>query len=159
MHEIQEEFRERLAEELPWLRRLSLVMARDRTRAEDLLGATIVKALESEATFSPETHLRSWLTTVMRSVMYASHRRRRESEDPDGSMEAALTAADNPLEALIAKEDISFLVNLPEKYVRAAVMMAKGYELSEMALEESIPEGTCKSRISRMRTRLREMTE
>ena len=60
--------------------------------------------------------------------------------------------------SLISKDIISFLVDLPADHRRVLLLAADGPTYAEMAAEMGVPEGTAKSRLSRARRALEELT-
>ena len=57
------DFSSLLVEQMPALTRRAISLSRDRTRAEDLVQITVLKAWEHRARFEEDTCLRAWLFT------------------------------------------------------------------------------------------------
>src|SRR3954447_23559014 len=79
---------------IPRLRAFAISLVGDVDRADDLVQDTIVRGLSRLSQFEPGTNLQAWLFMILRNLFYSSYRaRRREVEDPDGSLAATLSVA------------------------------------------------------------------
>ena len=84
--------RDRLAGSIPKLRAFAISLARDSSRADDLVQETILKAWSNIEKFDPATNLDAWLFTILRNTFYSSLRKtRREVQDSDGAHAATLS--------------------------------------------------------------------
>lgn len=61
----REAFALRVAEEIPGLYRYALAVVRDGDRAEDLVGETVLRALERQDQFRGDAALRTWLHSIL----------------------------------------------------------------------------------------------
>src|SRR5688500_13719122 len=59
---------EALVEQLPNLRRYARFLTRDPERADDLVQACLLRALDNLGRFQVGTNLRAWLLTMMRNL-------------------------------------------------------------------------------------------
>src|SRR5438270_2643614 len=59
------EFRARIEEEIPRLRRYARALTRNGSRCDDLVQDTLVRALAKEHLWQPGTDMRAWLFTIM----------------------------------------------------------------------------------------------
>jgi RNA polymerase sigma-70 factor, ECF subfamily len=59
------EFRARIEEEIPRLRRYARALTRNGSRCDDLIQDTLVRALAKEHLWEPGTNMRTWLFTIM----------------------------------------------------------------------------------------------
>ena len=59
------EFRARIEEEIPRLRRYARALTRNGSRSDDLIQDTLVRALAKEHLWEPGTNMRAWLFTIM----------------------------------------------------------------------------------------------
>ncbi|GJD63182.1 sigma-70 family RNA polymerase sigma factor [Methylobacterium frigidaeris] len=154
-----ETFRHDLLAEVPRLRRRALTLCNDRTRADDLVQETLLKAWAAQARFVPGTHLSAWLYTILRNSFYSEHQKRaREVGDPDGLFAASLVS----LPAQYGHLDLRDVQGALDRLVpdqREALLLSAVHDLSyeDIATAMECQVGTVKSRINRARARLAEM--
>ena len=147
------------AQRLP-LYRYALRLCGNRDDAEDLVQETMCKALRYEHQFKPGTNLIGWLNTIMRNARFDKRRSIRANtvfDDPDGTRTDAMASNDDTAAALEAKDALAHLVDVTPKLCRAMMMMAHGLTVHSIAVQEGVPDGTIKSRISRGRTMFAEL--
>lgn len=150
-------FVDRLLSELPSLLRVARRLTRTEADAEDLVQATVVRAMERHADLREEAKLRAWLLRVQRSVHLNSARGlraklevleggRETPREPKGDLEAEIL--DRGLEENLHRA----LGKLPED-LRDALLLREVEELSyeEIARIQGCPVGTVRSRLSRAR--------
>jgi len=70
---------------LPELRAYARFLLRDRTRSDDLVQDTVVRALASMAQFQEGSSLKAWMFTILRNAFYEQTRRRRREDAPPRS--------------------------------------------------------------------------
>jgi len=143
---------------LPDLRRFAVYLTNRRDEADDLLQASLERALVKQHLYKPGTNLRSWLMTMMRNVFISQKRQastRRHYMDilaqgATQQMAAPQTASVQLRETLEGMED------LPARE-REALHLLTVEELSheEAAQRMGVAVGTMKSRLSRARSGLR----
>ena len=143
---------------LGYLHRLALALTGNRTRAEDLVQETFLRALRYFDSYQGE-EFRAWMAAIMRNI----HRSKTapaaistaaewlaEMPDPAPSPEQTALAADRAqhLRRLVAA--------LPEG-LREVLLLREygGLSYSQIASTLSIPTGTVMSRLSRARDDLR----
>ncbi|MGX7708570.1 sigma-70 family RNA polymerase sigma factor [Methylobacterium sp. Gmos1] len=154
-----EAFRRDLVEEVPRLRRRAVTLCNDRTRADDLVQETLLKAWAAQDRFVPGTHLSAWLYTILRNSFYSDHQKRaREVGDPDGVFAASLVS----LPAQQSTLDLHDLQAALDRLVpdqREALLLSAVHDLSyeDIATAMECRVGTVKSRINRARARLAEL--
>ncbi len=150
----------------------ALRLTRNRTRAEDLLQETFLRAWRSFHTFQPGTNARAWLYKILMNAYIDSYRKAtREPEvvDQEDVDEFYLYTkvqesedfrrAGNPEEVLLARlmdADVKgALDSLPDTF-RQVVVLAdiEGFAYKEIAEILGIPIGTVMSRLHRGRRQL-----
>ncbi len=149
------DIRTQLLAELPRLRRFGLSLTRSRERADDLVQAACERALASEDSSEPGTHLDTWMFRIMRTLWIDEMRKartQRPQDDVDDSLDLACddgakTAglrSQGPVEQAI--------LCLPEE-LRSVLLLVCVDELSyrEAAVVLQIPIGTVMSRLARAR--------
>jgi len=170
--EDRERFEVLVGEHLDGLFGAALRMTRNRTRAEDLLQETFLRAWRSFHTFKPGTNVRAWLYRILMNAYIDGYRKsEREPEvvDQEDVDEFYLYSkvhesedfrrAGNPEEALLSRlmdADVKgALDSLPEAF-RNVVVLAdiEGFSYKEIAEILSIPIGTVMSRLHRGRRQL-----
>jgi RNA polymerase sigma-70 factor (ECF subfamily) len=134
------------------LYRYALNLTRNRDDAEDLVQETMCRALRYEHLFEPGTNLIAWLNTIMRNERFDVARRPKLFvPDDDGARTDAMPSNDDTSAAFEARDALSHLGDLSEKYSRALTMCADGLSTADIADREGVPEGTVKSRLHRAR--------
>lgn len=77
---------------IPHLRAFAISLTGNVDQADDLVQEAIVRGLGHLDSFTPGTNLQAWLFTILRNQFHTSFRRRkREVEDPDGTMAGLLS--------------------------------------------------------------------
>ncbi len=170
--EERERFSALVGEHLDGLFGASLRLTRNRTKAEDLLQETFLRAWRSFHTFRPGTNVRAWLYRILMNAYIDGYRKsEREPEvvDHEDVDEFYLYSkvhesedfrrAGNPEEVLLANlmdADVKgALQGLPEAF-RNVVILAdiEGFSYKEIAEILGIPIGTVMSRLHRGRRQL-----
>jgi len=144
---------------LPDLRAFARSLARDATRADDLVQDTIVKAWSNFDKFQPGTDLRAWLFTILRNHYYSELRKiKREVEDPNGVIAGAVPVAARQLDHVALADFNAALATLGDEQREALVLVgASGFSYEEAAAICGCAIGTVKSRVNRARARLAEV--
>lgn len=170
--EDRERFEAMVSEHLDGLFGASLRLTRNRSRAEDLLQETFLRAWRSFHTFRPGTNVRAWLYRILMNAYIDGYRKsEREPEvvDQEDVDEFYLYSkvhesedyrrAGNPEEVLLSNlmdADVKgALQSLPETF-RNVVILAdiEGFSYKEIAEILGIPIGTVMSRLHRGRRQL-----
>jgi RNA polymerase sigma-70 factor (ECF subfamily) len=155
--------RQQVIEQLPGLRRYARALMGDAWAADDLVQDTLERACGQWRLWAVGSDLRAWLFTLMHNL-YANQARsasRRVSAgirvDPD-EVDAELRAPDSGSD--IAVDLQRCLLRLPDDQ-REVLLLVTMEDLSyeEVARVLSIPVGTVMSRLSRSRSRLRELMD
>lgn len=155
-------FVDRLLAELPSLLRVARRLTRTEADAEDLVQATVVRAMERQGDLREAEKLRAWLLRVQRSVHLNSARGLRTKleviegargsenpHEPRGDLETEI------LERSFEGEVHEALETLPGEW-REVLLLREVEELSyeEIAKLLSCPVGTVRSRLARARASL-----
>ncbi|WP_111735360.1 RNA polymerase sigma factor [Roseovarius amoyensis] len=151
--------KEELVEHLPAMRAFAISLTRNTAAADDLVQDAVVKAWSNFDKFQPGTNLRAWLFTILRNTFYSHYRkRRREVEDPDGTMAGRLSekpAHDGRLAMTDFKEAFAKLND--EQREVLILVGAEGFSYEDAAQMCGCAVGTIKSRTNRARKRLAEL--
>lgn len=153
------EFRRDLLRHLPALFAHARRLARDPTDSEDLVQATVVRALSFAATFTPGTNLRAWLHQVLDSVFLSGCRRRTRERRALSALEsdpcawvrpesvAPMLALSPPVEAALSR--------LPPCFAEVVRLVdVEDVSYRDAALRLDVPLGTVMSRLHRGRRSL-----
>ena len=138
--------------------RYALVLTRANDKAEDLVQATCLRALERADQFAPGTRLDRWLFAILRSIWLNEIRARRIREG-GGFVDAedALTSdgAQEIETNILAAQVLTAVGQLPEAQREAVLLVyAEGYSYAEAASALSVPIGTVMSRLAAARATL-----
>jgi RNA polymerase sigma-70 factor (ECF subfamily) len=151
-----------LEKEIPRLRRYAFALARNMSRADDLVQDTLVRAIAKQHCWQWGTNLRAWLFTIMHH-QYADAVRRSAREgiavDFDDTWPGPTTATD-PAGGLSLRDLGRALARIPEE--RRQVILLIGLEdisYKEAATILDVPIGTIRSRLSRGREALRTLMD
>lgn len=164
-------FEELVRPHLNKLYRLSFRLTQSVDAAEDLLQDVLCKIYERRAELTSISDLGPWLSRVLYNQFIDStrqHKRRRLRVVTEHEMSSAATIdsfADprpNPESAAVTQFDIDRVSTALEQVSedhRTVLLMhdVEGYKLEEIQRITGVPIGTLKSRLSRARTRLREI--
>lgn len=149
-------FEHSLVAAIPHLRAFARSFANDAARADDLVQETLVKAWNSQDSFTPGTNFRAWLFTILRNVYFSQHRKlRREVDDPDDQYQNSLAVMPEQYGHLDLADFRAALERLPHDQREALVLVgAEGFSYEEAAQICGCAVGTIKSRVNRARNRL-----
>jgi len=151
--------RSQILEHLPGLRRYARLLAGDAWAADDLVQDTLERACRKWLLWRPNGDLRAWLFTLMHNL-YLNQRRsaaRGQWLDID-SLSETLAAPEDSSDAALDLERC--LQRLPAEQ-RAVLLLVSVEDMSyaDTARVLQLPLGTVMSRLSRARSRLRELME
>ena len=154
------EIDEQLREIIPRLRRFALSLTRNGSSADDLVQASLERALSSWGDKRAEGDLRAWLFSILYRQFVDAHRRSRRyarmlefftgREDTEPSVERTV----------IARSTLQAFDRLPTEQ-RALLLMVsvEGLTYKEVAEILDVPTGTVMSRLSRARQALRQLSD
>ncbi|MFL9839787.1 sigma-70 family RNA polymerase sigma factor [Sphingomonas sp. ST-64] len=150
-------FEEQLLDHLPRLRRFAHALARNGADADDLLQASVERALLRRDQLEPGTRLDSWMCRLMRNLwidtVRAETRRGETFVAPD--LGEAIGAAGNQ-EAVVELGKVGAALRRlpPEQREAVALVVVEGFAYKEAAEILGIPMGTLTSRLVRGREAL-----
>ncbi|HEY9775467.1 MAG TPA: sigma-70 family RNA polymerase sigma factor [Planktothrix sp.] len=135
--------------------------------AEDAVQETYLKAFRSISNFRAGTNMKAWLTQILINTIRDAYRRsnhRAEAVDLDEALGdgADVPTFPGPEEILCDDEidpDLSIALKTMSETLAIPLILREAYEATyeEIANILDIPKGTVMSRLSRARTRLREL--
>jgi RNA polymerase sigma-70 factor (ECF subfamily) len=146
-------------------------LTRSHAEAEDLVQDTLLKALRAREHFTPGSNMRAWLLRILTNTFINRYRRggleRSVLDGPDAdpladgwigasTMEAMRDPESRAMRALLEREIVAALDELPEEF-RLAVVLSDVEELSYREISEIMgcPIGTVMSRLHRGRRLLK----
>jgi len=146
---------------IPALRRYARALARDADIADDLVQDTLVRALSKFHLWQPGTDIRAWLFTIMHH-QYVNTVRREAREKATVDIEhvsSTLAATTDPTARRQLMELDRALARLPSEQREVVLLVGlEGMSYESVAEILGVPIGTVRSRLSRGRERLRELT-
>ena len=145
---------------LPRLRRFALRLARDPAAADDLVQATLERALTRWPGRRPQGDVRAWLFTILYRQFLDSQRRARRYARLLGWFAGSDAVAPSAEREAIARSALDTFERLPEAQ-RALLWLVCVEGLSYKAVADlfDVPLGTVMSRLSRARGALRDLNE
>lgn len=148
--------RREMVELLPRLRRLARALTRDRTDADDLVQATLERALARADQFRTGLRLDSWMFGIMRHAwideLRAGQRWARVLAPEDQAHDVADQTGGPSLEAMAVRDALYELP--PDQRLAVALVLVEGLSYREAAEAADVPEGTITSRVARGRAAL-----
>ncbi len=159
-----DEFRTRMVEFLPRLRRFAIALTGDLDQGDDLVQETCLRALSRVEQWQPGSRLDSWMYRIAQNLWLDRTRARRyrpELSDPD--IVEAVPGQDgrNVVEGRLTLEAVLDAMNdlTPEQQVLVALVCIDGASYKEAAEITGTPIGTVMSRLARARRELHERLE
>ena len=155
--------RQPIVEHIPSLRRYARALTGDAWAADDLVQDTLERACGKWRLWAAGSNLRAWLFTLMHNL-FANQVRRSASRSRAG-LEVDLDEVGDELAGHQAAPDVALdlqrcLLRLPEDQ-RAVLLLVTLEDMSYAAVATilRIPIGTVMSRLSRARSRLRDLLD
>ena len=147
-------------QEIPRLRRYARALTHATDRADDLVQDTLVRALAKIHLWQPGTDMRAWLFTIMHHQFVNTVRRQaRETTVDIEHVSSTLTATTDPTARRQLIELDRALASLPSEQREVVLLVGlEGMSYESVAEILGVPIGTVRSRLSRGRERLRELT-
>jgi len=144
---------------IPRLRAFAISLTGSIEQADDLVQTALLRGLENLDKFQPGTSMQAWLFTILRNQFHTNYRRRRrEVEDPDGSMAQRMAVMPEQGARLDFTDMQVALTKLSIEQREALLLVgAEGVSYEEAAQICGTNIGTIKSRVNRARARLAEL--
>jgi RNA polymerase sigma-70 factor, ECF subfamily len=140
------------------LRRFATRLSGDRSRAEDIVQETMLRAWRHPERVADRTGApRAWLYTVARHLAIDQHRARQARPAEPAGLTLASQAAPDQIDAAIAQWDLATaLAGLrPRDRDLLTARYLRDRSIGQIAADLNIPAGTVKSRLSAARDALR----
>jgi RNA polymerase sigma-70 factor, ECF subfamily len=152
---VSDAIREEMIALLPRLRAFARSLARAPDRADDLVQATCMRALDRLDGFRPGTRLDAWLFRIMRNLWIDEHRARRpvlSLVEVPGAEDIAGSDGREAEERLTLAAVGEVVAAMPEELRSVLVLVCvEGLKYREAAEILDIPIGTVMSRLARAR--------
>lgn len=144
---------------LPRLRRLARVLAREAADADDLVQATVERALVHRDQWRPGTRLDSWMFRIMKNAWIDESRsrsRRGKVFAPEEQGETVGRDGAAEMDARLVAGDVErAMARLPDdQRLAVALVLVDGLSYKEAAEVLEVPQGTLTSRLVRGRMAL-----
>lgn len=151
-----------LVVEMNNLKKFALKLTRKECDADDLLQATVLRALEKKHLFETGTNLFSWTSKIMYNIFVSNYRRKVKFEtqyDPESYIERERFDAsqDTRMEFKEVQEAMNALSECHREIL--TMVCIKGMQYAEVSGILEIPVGTVRSRLSRARENLQSLLE
>lgn len=151
-----------LVQEMDGLRKFACRLTGDVSDAEDLLQATVLRALEKKHLFQPGTDLFKWMSRIMYNQFVSGYRRRTKFEskyDPQPYIDRLSILSPQEIQAELTEVGEAMAL-LSEEHRQILLMICiKGMKYKAVAKNLGIPVGTVRSRLSRAREQLQVQME
>lgn len=145
-----------LVPHIPYLRRYGQRMTGNPDAADDLVQATMERALRVIADYRPIGNLQGWLVTIMRNQFHTQYRaEQRRAAWVARAAQAAWKQPPDQYDACLLGELMQVIGQMPRGQ-RAVVnaVCVEGSTYSQASVELQVPIGTVRSRMARARARL-----
>jgi RNA polymerase sigma-70 factor (ECF subfamily) len=151
-----------LVAEMNNLKSFAHKLCRSRADAEDLLQATILRALEKRTQFQTGTNLFSWTSKIMFNLFATAYRRRTKYETQYDCEELLKNQSVEPAQEteLEMKQLGAAMKRLSDDHRTVLLMVCvQGMAYEDVSAALDIPVGTVRSRLSRAREQLKSLLE
>ena len=151
-----------LEPQLPSLHRYARALTRDASRAEDLVQTCVVRALVNQDRWAEGTNLRGWLFTILHNEFVSQVRRYARERDrwPTADFQPAAMLGSDPEMSYRLLELQTALGKLSEVQREIVLLVGlAGDTYDQVADTLGVPLGTVRSRLSRARQKLRNLTD
>lgn len=151
-----------LVDNIESLRKYAIRLTGNLPDAEDLVQATVLRALEKRHLFQPGTSLLKWTSKMLFNLFVTDYRRKIKFEtqyNPESII--ARRSVDPPQEKELdlsrVRDAMALLSPLHRKIL--ILICVRGMQYKEVAQSLSIPVGTVRSRLARARNNLQYLME
>jgi RNA polymerase sigma-70 factor, ECF subfamily len=156
MSESPETVRGLIIDLLPRLRRFARTLTRTAHDADDLVQATVERALTRLDQWRPDSRLESWMFGIMKNAwideVRARARRERMFAPAEAGENVGDAAAESTLHALTLQDALARLPD--EQRLAVGLVLVEGLSYKEAAEIMEVPVGTLTSRLARGREAL-----
>ena len=144
---------------LPSLRRFALSLARDATDADDLVQASLERALSRRSTRRGDASLKAWLFSILHRQFLDQRRRAARWRNVLAMFGNDPVAAPSAEDTFVARTSLEAFDALATDH-RAVLLLVvvEGLEYRDAARALGVPVGTVMSRLSRARAAYRKLT-
>ena len=151
---------EQLRDLIPRLRRFALSLTRNSSSADDLVQASLERALSAWGEKRADGDLRAWLFSILYRQFLDAHRRSRRYARMLEFFTGRDDAEPSVERTVIAQSTLQAFDRLPTEQ-RALLLMVsvEGLTYKEVAEILGVPTGTVMSRLSRARQALRQLSD
>ncbi|MEE9352501.1 MAG: sigma-70 family RNA polymerase sigma factor [Thiotrichaceae bacterium] len=155
-------FNSQLTALIPRLRRYARVLCFDYQDNDDLVQATLERALSRQHQWQPKTKLDRWVFTIESSI-WKNELRSRSVRKGNGLLDTSTLVDEKPNHQsewnILLDQVLNHVMELPENQ-RAAILLVyvEGMKYQEAAEVLDIPQGTLMSRLARGRIALADKT-
>jgi RNA polymerase sigma-70 factor, ECF subfamily len=160
---VTDEFRTRMVEFLPRLRRFAVALTGDLDQGDDLVQETCLRALSRVDQWQPGTRLDSWMFRIAQNLWLDRTRAKKHRSEVSDPVVEAVPGQDgrNVVEGRLTLDAVfDAMTELsPEQQVLVALVCIEGASYKEAAEITGTPIGTVMSRLARARRELHERLE
>lgn len=153
-----DEFRSRLLQLIPRLRRFAVALTGDLDQADDLVQETCARALSRNSQWQQGTRLDSWMYRIAQNIWFDHLRAKKVRGDHVDLGMTDISGADGRtiVEHRLSLADVNTAMSkLPhDQRVLVALVCIDGISYSEAAAITGVPIGTVMSRLARARRQL-----
>lgn len=151
-----------MVNEIGRLHKFALRLTRNTHNADDLVQATVLRALEKSDLFVEGTNFFGWASKIMFNIFISQYRRKTKFEtqyDPEDFLNKL--CSEPKQEIVVDLKKVTRAIERLSKDHRQILEMAciEGMLYEEVAEELDIPVGTVRSRIARARSHLHTLLE
>lgn len=149
-----------LVREMSRLGRFAMRLTRNTHNAEDLLQATLLRAIEKKNLFEEGTNLFKWTSKLMFNIFVSGYRRKKKFEtqydpEPHISRMSVPPTQEVHVELIQLSDNLLRLNRKHQEIIDLVCIQQMHY--AEAAKTLRVPVGTVRSRLSRARGELREI--
>lgn len=153
---------EALIGEMAHLRRFAMRLTGNSPDADDLLQATVLRALENKHMFQTDTNLFKWSSKIMFNLFVSGYRRKTKFEtqyDPEPYLQSqSIAPAQESIAELNAVKRAMEQLSVDHRQILILICV-KGMQYEEVSEFLQIPVGTVRSRLSRAREQLQALMD